>query len=104
MAKGKIKTVFFCKECGYETSKWSGQCPGCRRWNTLVEEKVSAGAGGGSARYSRDKSGRPRSEVTGLFSVSMEAEDRISAGIPELDRVLGGGIVKGFRDLILYEG
>ena len=100
MAKGKIKTVFFCKECGYEASKWSGQCPGCRRWNTLVEEKVTTGTGGRSAHSAADSGGRPRSRVTGLFSVSMEAEDRISAGIPELDRVLGGGIVKGSLTLV----
>ena len=93
MAKGKTKTIFFCKECGYETSKWSGQCPGCREWNTLVEETVSAGKGAGSVK---DRSSRTRSKVTGLFSVSMEAEDRISSGIPEL----GGGIVKGSLTLV----
>ena len=41
MAKSKAKTVFFCKECGYETPKWMGQCPGCHQWNTMTEEKVS---------------------------------------------------------------
>ena len=40
MAKSKAKTVFFCKECGYETPKWMGQCPGCHQWNTMTEEKV----------------------------------------------------------------
>ena len=48
MAKAKAKTVFFCKECGYETPKWMGQCPGCHQWNTMTEEKinpVSRGAG-----------------------------------------------------------
>ena len=80
MAKGK--TVFFCKECGYETSKWMGQCPGCRQWNTLVEERVT--------RSSEKKSLRGTSapRVTGIFQVSMEKEDRISSGMPELDRVL----------------
>ncbi len=98
MAKGKTKTIFFCKECGYETSKWSGQCPGCRQWNTLVEEKVSTAKTSGPSRSSSAREGRPK--VTGLFSVSMEAEDRISSGIPELDRVMGGGIVKGSLTLV----
>lgn len=92
MAKGK--TVFFCKECGYETSKWMGQCPGCRQWNTLVEERVT--------RSSEKKSLRGTSapRVTGIFQVSMEKEDRISSGMPELDRVLGGGIVRGSLTLV----
>ncbi|MBR5047367.1 MAG: DNA repair protein RadA [Eubacterium sp.] len=90
----KAKTVYFCKECGYETAKWMGQCPGCGQWNSLVEEKVS--------RTSEKKSRRDKSapEVTGIFQVSMEKEDRISSGMQELDRVLGGGIVKGSITLV----
>lgn len=91
----KKKTVFVCRECGYETSKWLGQCPGCRQWNTLVEEKVTAAPGRG-----RSTSPLPRQKVTSLFDVSMEAEDRISTGIPEMDRVLGGGIVRGSLTLV----
>lgn len=91
----KKKTVFVCRECGYETSKWLGQCPGCRQWNTLVEEKVTAAPGRG-----RSISPLPRQKVTSLFDVSMEAEDRISTGIPEMDRVLGGGIVRGSLTLV----
>ncbi len=51
MAKGKTATVFFCQNCGYESSKWMGQCPGCREWNTLVEETISKSpyAGGAAA-------------------------------------------------------
>lgn len=92
----KTKTVFFCKECGYETSKWLGQCPGCRQWNTLVEEKVTSSAG--KKRKSRDV--LPRQKLTSLFDVTMEEEDRISTGIPEMDRVLGGGIVRGSLTLL----
>ena len=91
----KVKTVFFCKECGYETSKWLGQCPGCRQWNTLIEEKVSTGAKKGK---SRDVS--QVQKVTSLFEVTMEEEDRISTGIDEMDRVLGGGIVRGSLTLL----
>ncbi len=95
MAKNKVKTVFFCKECGYETSKWLGQCPGCRQWNTLIEEKV------GTAKKAEGSRGRTiRSVVTGLSEVSMKEEERMTSGIPELDRVLGGGIVKGSLTLV----
>ena len=71
-----------------------GQCPGCGQWNSLVEEKVT--------RTSEKKSRRDKSapEVTGIFQVSMEKEDRISSGMQELDRVLGGGIVKGSITLV----
>ena len=51
----KIKTRFFCQECGYETAKWLGQCPGCKAWNSLVEEPVSVSAGG-----KREKAGAVR--------------------------------------------
>ena len=98
MAKVKTKTIYFCKECGYESSKWMGQCPGCRSWNSLVEEKVTAkkpeDRGTGSGQGSR------RGRLTRLSEVSMTAEDRIASGIPELDRVLGGGIVKGSLSLV----
>ncbi len=91
----KTKTVFFCKECGYETSKWLGQCPGCRQWNTLVEEKISASS---KKRIKTDS--LPRQKLTSLFDVSMEEEERVSTGIPEMDRVLGGGIVPGSLTLL----
>ena len=91
----KTKTVFFCKECGYETSKWLGQCPGCRQWNTLVEEKVTV-----SAKKGKQEIFPVRSKPTSLFEVSMEEEDRITTGIPEMDRVLGGGIVRGSLTLL----
>ena len=62
----KSKTVFFCSQCGYETVKWLGQCPGCRQWNTLVEEKVSTG------KNNKIKKALPHQKLTGLFEVSME--------------------------------
>ena len=68
MAKSKAKTVFFCKECGYETPKWMGQCPGCHQWNTMTEEKVSPMSKGTGKRGDN----LPRQELTGLFEVSME--------------------------------
>ncbi len=103
MGKIKTKTVFYCKECGYETARWMGQCPGCRQWNTLVEERVvkkkTSDRGGLHDPGERGREG-PRGKLTRLSRVSMEKEDRISSGIPELDRVLGGGIVKGSLTLV----
>lgn len=92
MAKGKETTIFFCQNCGYESSKWMGQCPGCRQWNTLVEEKVAAGSAQKAAKQIR--SGE-RKEPTAISGISLEEEDRLSTHIGELDRVLGGGLVRG---------
>ncbi|MCD8019420.1 MAG: DNA repair protein RadA [Clostridiales bacterium] len=100
MARAKVKTVFFCKECGYESTKWMGQCPGCGEWNTLVEEKAVPASSGRMSGLSSGSRGKRK--LTGLFEVSMEEEERMDSGIPELNRVLGGGIVKG--SLILVGG
>ena len=100
MGKGKTTTVFLCQNCGYESSKWMGQCPGCRQWNTLVEETVlaSSKAAGGSERAKASGKQEPSS----LSSIAMQEEERVSTHIKELDRVLGGGIVPG--SLILVGG
>lgn len=91
----KNKTVFFCKECGYESAKWQGQCPGCRQWDTFVEEpfvkKSSTPAGCKIAR-----------EPELLSNIKAEENIRYTSGIEELDRVLGGGIVPG--SLVLVGG
>ena len=94
MAKGKT-SVFFCQECGYESAKWMGQCPGCHAWNTFVEEKVEKNS---PARK------RAANEVTvsTLSQIETREEMRITTDIEELDRVLGGGIVKG--SLVLVGG
>lgn len=98
MAKNSY--VYFCSECGYESSKWMGQCPGCRAWNTFVEEKViTANKGKGTKAGSSVDTGK--SPYT-LSEISTEEEQRLQIGIGELDRVLGGGIVKG--SLILVGG
>ncbi len=103
MAKGKTATVFFCQSCGYESAKWMGQCPGCKEWNTFVEERVATG----SAAKDRAKSGGMRGPAsvgkpTTLAEISTRNEERAHTGIGELDRVLGGGIVPG--SLILVGG
>ena len=96
MAKTKSKTVFFCRECGYESPKWQGQCPVCKEWDTFVEEPVVKSAAGKSFRATE------RREPSKLSEVRLEEEDRIQTGISELDRVLGGGIVVG--SLVLVGG
>lgn len=99
MAKVKNTTVFFCQECGYESVKWMGQCPGCKAWNSFVEEKISFGT---KKMAGNTKSGRmgERTEPARLSQVSMDRDERISTGIEELDRVLGGGIVPGSLTLV----
>lgn len=95
MVKGK-KTVYFCQNCGYEAGKWMGQCPGCKEWNTFVEETVSKTERANSRMVREEKS-----PVT-LSGISLEDESRMTSGIKELDRVLGGGIVRG--SLVLVGG
>jgi DNA repair protein RadA/Sms len=97
MAKNKITTVFFCKECGNESSKWMGQCPACHAWNSFTEEKVRSDGGGKSTRSSVN---RQSAKPSVLKDINPEKEGRISTGSGELDRVLGGGIVKGSLVLI----
>ena len=94
MAKAK-KSVFFCQNCGHEESKWLGQCPACKEWNSFVEEKVS------TAKTAVVKTSRA-AEVVSLSEVSADDHTRILTGIQELDRVLGGGIVPG--SLVLVGG
>ena len=84
----KQKTVYFCSQCGHESSKWMGQCPACKQWNTFTEEKVTETKKGGAKSLKTSASPMNISEVT------VENEERIPTGIHELDRVLGGGIVK----------
>lgn len=98
MAKPKT-TVFFCKECGYESAKWSGQCPACKEWNTMVEEpKLSKQPVTSSSR----RSPLPQSQPSLLSDISVEEKDRVTTGYKELDQVLGGGVVSG--SLILVGG
>ena len=97
----KPKTVFFCKECGYESPKWMGQCPACKEWNTFVEEPVQKREIKGTA-LSGAKRGTPAAKPAFLNEISLEEKDRISTGFEELDRVLGDGIVIG--SLVLVGG
>ena len=97
MAKGKT-TVYFCQECGYESAKWMGQCPACHEWNSFVEETVEKK----SARGSRSADSSREAKAVPLSQIEMTQEQRVSTGMKELDRVLGGGIVQG--SLVLVGG
>ena len=96
MAKARAN-VFFCQECGYESSKWMGQCPGCRAWNSFVEEPVVKS----SVKSGQRSAVTPAKPVT-LEEIESSETERISSGMAELDRVLGGGIVPG--SLVLVGG
>lgn len=95
----KNATVFFCQSCGYESSKWSGQCPACKAWNTFAEEMVAPKQKGVSARKSGS---RERKSPVSLQNITSADQERISTGMAELDQVLGGGIVPG--SLVLVGG
>lgn len=97
MAKAKT-SAFFCQNCGYESAKWMGQCPGCKEWNTFVEELVDRKALSGSGKRKPASEAKP----VPLSSVVASNEERVSTNMKELDRVLGGGIVRG--SLVLVGG
>ncbi len=95
MAKSN-KTVFVCNECGYESAKWLGKCPSCNSWNTFFEQKIDTYTNNGV------KTVKERKEPKKLSSFEGKEAIRINTGIDELDRVLGGGLVKG--SLVLLGG
>ena len=94
----KSKTVFVCNNCGYESAKWLGKCPACNEWNSFYEEKIAKTTDGAFSTDKKTKSAKPSS----LNSIEGKEATRTSTGVNELDRVLGGGIVKG--SLILLGG
>lgn len=104
MAK-KAKTVFVCQECGYESPKWQGQCM-CGAWNSMVEEKVLPASGSDTRRrggLTVDSSGRTKNRPSRLTEVKSGSYTRMDTRIGELNRVLGGGMVKGSLTLISGE-
>jgi DNA repair protein RadA/Sms len=94
----KTKTVFVCQNCGAESPKWIGRCPSCKEWNTYHEEIIATS----SPRESIYASGRERRKPELLNEIKSDEHDRQKTGIPELDRILGGGMVAG--SLILLGG
>ena len=94
----KSKTVFVCNSCGYESAKWLGKCPSCGEWNTFYEEKIAKDTSKSLTSGDRIKNLTPKK----LNQIVGKEEIRLKTGINELDRVLGGGLVKG--SLILVGG
>ena len=99
MAKAKKVSVYFCQSCGYESSKWMGQCQGCREWNSFVEEVVEKKSAG---KVKSVPGGNEELKTTKISEIDMQAKERLQTGFRELDRVLGGGIVQG--SLVLVGG
>ena len=93
----KIKRIFTCRECGYESIRWMGRCPSCDQWNTM-DERVERHASKAGSFSSISTAGIDMPQT--LDQISFEDEDRISTGIGELDRVLGGGVIRGSLSLI----
>ena len=94
----KAKTIFVCSNCGYESAKWLGKCPACNEWNSLIEEKIQKNSDFTITNGENKKNNKPMP----LNSVEGKESFRVSTGFEELNRVLGGGIVKG--SLILVGG
>jgi DNA repair protein RadA/Sms len=98
----KAKSAFFCNNCGYESAKWAGKCPACNEWNTFTEELVEKGEKkeAGWDDYNTQQKG---TQVIAINEVNSQSEKRISSADPELNRVLGGGIVLGSIVLVAGE-
>ncbi|MDR0882725.1 MAG: DNA repair protein RadA [Candidatus Adiutrix sp.] len=94
---GRVKTQFVCRHCGYRVSKWLGRCPGCQEWESLEEETLPSASA--SRRGAPVMAGRPRP----LSEVAVEDLGRLSTGLEELDRVLGGGLAPGAVTLLSGE-
>ena len=96
----KAKSVFYCTECGNESAKWVGKCPSCGAWNTIVEQTAPKSSASGASRVRR--SAAERVKVHPIAALEATQELRFKTGMNELDRVLGGGAVKG--SLVLVGG
>ena len=99
---GKLKTLYICSQCGYESSKWNGKCPSCGEWNTFEEEVVEIAPKSAGKTLSSVKTADISSKIVSLSSIDTEEDVRYSTGVGELNRVLGGGLVKG--SLVLLGG
>ncbi|MFN2457057.1 MAG: DNA repair protein RadA [Chitinophagaceae bacterium] len=99
----KIKTAFFCQNCGYESTKWVGKCPACQQWNTFVEELVQKDIKKNVNDWHQYSDNSSEKKIKALNKVQSKDAYRISTSDPELNRVLGGGIVPGSIVLIAGE-
>jgi DNA repair protein RadA/Sms len=99
----KTKSSFFCQQCGYESAKWLGKCPSCTQWNTFVEEVIVKGTEKNSKDEWKDYNGISKLKTIAINDVVSAEEKRIITSDPELNRVLGGGIVLGSIVLVAGE-
>src|SRR6201996_1032093 len=99
----KVKTAFFCSNCGYESAKWSGKCPSCEQWNSFVEEVITKDNKLAETEWKKFTSDKKENKTISLSEVISAEEKRIVTGDPELNRVLGGGIVAGSIVLVAGE-
>jgi DNA repair protein RadA/Sms len=99
----KIKTAFFCSNCGYESAKWLGKCPSCSQWNTFVEEVLDKGTAKADTGWKNYTDNKRSSKTIALDDVSGTEEKRLVTADTELNRVLGGGIVPGSIVLVAGE-
>ena len=98
----KVKTAFFCQNCGYESAKWLGKCPSCNQWNTFVEELIQKEEAPKTHDW-KDYHEKRSNKVVSLADISSSEEKRITGGDQELNRTLGGGIVPGSIVLVAGE-
>ncbi|HEX2682882.1 MAG TPA: ATPase domain-containing protein, partial [Ferruginibacter sp.] len=99
----KTRSSFFCQSCGYESAKWLGKCPSCNNWNTFVEEVTVKGSDKKEKDDWREFAGHGKQKTISISEVSSAEEKRILTSDPELNRVLGGGIVLGSIVLVAGE-
>jgi len=88
----KQKSLYVCQNCGYESVKWYGKCPTCGEWNTMEEQQPIALT---SKKSSPSRTRAAISSIQKLSEINSDIETRLTSGIKEFDRVLGGGIVEG---------
>jgi len=98
----KVKSAFFCTQCGYESAKWLGKCPSCNNWNTFIEEVIHKDTGKKEQEWKGYSTEKRSSKTVSLNEIVTAEQPRIITSDPELNRVLGGGIVPG--SIILVAG
>src|SRR5579872_5779457 len=99
----KIKTAFFCSNCGYESAKWLGKCPSCEQWNSFVEEVITKDNRLAETEWKKIAVDKREARSISLNEVVSAGEKRIMSADGELNRVLGGGIVAGSIVLVAGE-
>ena len=99
---GKVKTTFFCQNCGYESVKWVGQCPSCSKWNTFAEEIIQKESKQNNFGWKEYRGDGKKNKTVTLQEIKSGKEKRLHTPDEELNRALGGGIVPG--SIILVAG